>query len=91
MPSHPHRTKWNGIPHACQWPIILPLRFFYVWIFGEPSFDVLFFHFFGLIIRLNNDAFGKFKFVITPQSSSAIHFVCAYLETKIRHGNLNLV
>jgi hypothetical protein len=67
-----------------------PIRFFYVWLFGRPSFNVLFFNFLCLILRLNSDASSKFKFVVTPRSSSVIHFVCVSLEIKIGHGNLNL-
>jgi hypothetical protein len=77
--------------HAWQWPIILPLGFFYVWLFSRPSFDILFFHLLHLILWFSSDASSNFKFVVTPRSSNAIHFLCVYLETKIGHESLNFV
>jgi hypothetical protein len=53
--------------------------------------SVLFFCLLGLILRLNSDVFGKFKFGVTPRYLNVIHFVCASLEIKIGHGSLNLV
>lgn len=30
VPSHPHGTKWDAMSHACQWPIIFLLGFFFM-------------------------------------------------------------
>jgi hypothetical protein len=44
-----------------------------------------------LILQMNFHASSKFKFVVTPRSSSVIHFMCASLEIEIGHENLNFV
>jgi hypothetical protein len=79
------------MPHACQWLIIFPLGFFNSRLFGRPFSSVFFFCLLGLIPQMNLHAYGKFKFVVTPRSSCVIHFVCAFLETKIGHESLNFI
>ncbi len=44
-----------------------------------------------LILQLNSDVLGNFKFVVTLWFSSAIHFVCTSFEIEIGHGSLNFV